>query len=95
MPFTIGGDWVPSEEESKPNSKASSRPVKVRSVKRKKALLTLVLNLPEKVDVASMAAELKKACGCGGTVRDGVIELQGERVEQVRRELAARGVKAQ
>lgn len=31
-----------------------------------------------------MARELKRAYGCGGTVKDGVIELQGDRVETVR-----------
>jgi translation initiation factor 1 len=33
--------------------------------------------------LAQMARELKAACGVGGTVKDGVIELQGDHVDTV------------
>jgi translation initiation factor 1 len=29
-------------------------------------------------DIEALAAQLKKRCGSGGTVRDGVIEIQGD-----------------
>ena len=57
--------------------------------------ITTVLGVPGSAEaVASLARELRAVCGAGGTVRDGVIELQGDQVEKVRRELAARGVKS-
>jgi translation initiation factor 1 len=38
-----------------------------------------------------LAAELKRRCGTGGTVEDGVIELQGDHRDQVIPLLEARG----
>ena len=34
-------------------------------------------------DLRALAAELKRACGSGGSVRDGVIEIQGDHREKV------------
>lgn len=38
------------------------------------------IGLPEK---ERLAKQMQKACGCGGTVKDGVIEIQGDKREQV------------
>lgn len=36
------------------------------------------LDLPE-AELKKLAAELKKRCGCGGSVKNGTIEIQGEK----------------
>ena len=41
-----------------------------------------------------LARDLRAACGAGGTVRDGVIELQGDQCDKVRAVLAERGMKS-
>jgi translation initiation factor 1 len=57
--------------------------------------ITTVLGLVGGPDeVAALASELRAACGAGGTVRDGVIELQGDQQEKVRAALKERGFKA-
>ena len=46
--------------------------------------MTLVKNLvlyPD--DLKSMAKRLKQECGTGGTVKDGVIEIQGEQRQRI------------
>ncbi len=45
-------------------------------------------------DLTALATALKKRCGCGGALKDGVIEIQGDHVELLLSELAARGFKA-
>lgn len=45
-------------------------------------------------ELNALAAELKKRCGSGGTVRDGVIEIQGEHRDTLVAELARRGYAA-
>jgi translation initiation factor 1 len=42
-------------------------------------------------DIDALAAQLKKRCGSGGTVRDGVIEIQGDHRDTVVALLATLG----
>lgn len=41
----------------------------------------------------SLASDLKRRCGCGGTVREGRIEIQGDHRDLLVKELEARGHK--
>jgi translation initiation factor 1 len=41
--------------------------------------------------LAELASELKRACGTGGTVAEGRVEIQGDQRERLRALLAARG----
>jgi translation initiation factor 1 len=43
--------------------------------------------------LAALGKQLKAACGSGGTVKDGVIEVQGDHVERVMAALQAQGFK--
>mgnify|MGYP005982205847 CR=1 FL=1 len=44
-------------------------------------------------ELAKIAAELKKKCGCGGALKDGVIEIQGDKRELIKSLLEAKGMK--
>ena len=51
---------------------------------RKGKGVTLVKGLPlESAALEQLGKQLKAACGCGGTVKDGVIEVQGDHCDQV------------
>jgi translation initiation factor 1 len=55
----------------------------------------VVTGLPlDATALTALAGELKRACGCGGTAKDGIIEIQGDHGEQILAELAKRGYKA-
>jgi translation initiation factor 1 len=41
----------------------------------------------------SIAQQLKKLCGSGGTVKDGTIEIQGDHCEKVQAKLTEMGYK--
>lgn len=46
--------------------------------------VTLVKGLPLEADaLAVLGKRLRSACGTGGTVKDGVLEIQGDHVERV------------
>ena len=45
-------------------------------------------------DLATLARQLKAVCGSGGTIKDGVIEIQGDHVDQVLAELKKRNLAA-
>lgn len=54
--------------------------------------VTVVYGLPENdAFLKELSQELKRACGTGGAVADGEIELQGDLRERVRDVLAAKG----
>lgn len=46
------------------------------------------------VTLAALGKQLRTLCGSGGTVKDGVIEVQGDHRERVIAHLAASGWKA-
>jgi translation initiation factor 1 len=57
--------------------------------------VTLVLGLVgSEAQIAALAKELKSVCGAGGTVKDGVIELQGDHRDSAQAALAERGLKS-
>ncbi len=46
--------------------------------------VTLIRNLVlSEGDMSALAKKVKQACGVGGTVKDGVIEIQGENRERI------------
>lgn len=54
--------------------------------------VTLIKGVPlAPVALAELGKRLRAACGTGGTVKDGVIELQGDHRDKVVTDLAARG----
>jgi len=51
---------------------------------RKGKGVTLIVGIPLTADdLKILAKQLKKSCGSGGTVKDGVIEIQGDYREQL------------
>jgi len=52
--------------------------------------VTVVRGLPA-ADIEAQAGDLKRLCGAGGTVRDGVIEIQGDHRERIAERLRGRG----
>ena len=42
-------------------------------------------------ELKELAGALKKRCGCGGTVKDGIIEIQGDHRDVLLGELQTRG----
>ena len=62
---------------------------------RKGKGVTLIEGLPLAADeLKTLAKQLKKSCGSGGTVKDGAIEIQGDYREQVLASLLKLGYQA-
>lgn len=61
---------------------------------RKGAGVTVVTGVPlDEAGMKDLAGDLKKACGSGGTLKDGVIEIQGEHRDRLVALLEKRGYK--
>ncbi len=87
--------------ERKPPSKGKSLPpgeqtaaIRRETKGRGGKTVTVVYDLqltPE--DMKALASRLKQACGSGGTVKDGTIEIQGDHRQQAADTLRALGYK--
>ena len=88
MPFTVGGDYIPQEKPKKPN-----KPVRIALEKRKNTTVTAVYNLPlSESEMKDFSATCKKKLGCGGSVKEGVVLVQGSKVDAVKSLLQEMGI---
>ena len=58
-----------------------------------KGVITIAGIAESEEKLSEIAALLKKKCGCGGAVKDGIIEIQGDKREEMKRILTAAGFK--
>lgn len=82
-------------EESAPPAARAKGGIRLRLDRRASdRVVTVVTGLPgSREDVAALARTLKAACGTGGTVKNGALELQGDQRERVEAALRARGLR--
>lgn len=84
------------EEEAKPQRPCGDGIVRIQRQtsgrKGKGVCLISGLDLDDGA-LDKLAAELKKKCGCGGSVKDGVIEIQGDKRDLLKQLLEAKGMK--
>lgn len=81
----VGRCVCAKQKQGAPAGKADGVVRVMRETKgRKGSGVTLVTGLsPESTDLAGLAKRLKQLCGSGGTVKNGVIEIQGDHRDQI------------
>ncbi len=86
--------------QGQPLRSAGARPLGAVRVSRQTQgragkAVTVITGQPQAgAALETLAAELKRRCGSGGTVRDGLIEIQGEHRDRLVEELIRRGYAA-
>ena len=61
---------------------------------RRGKTVTLVMNFPgDETAKRALLKELKAGCGAGGTLKEGVIEIQGDHRDRIVADLAERGMR--
>ena len=67
--------------------------IRIRTEKKRYGkLLTIVEGIDSKdINIKDLAKKLKSELACGGTVKDGMIELQGDHKKRVKQALIKRG----
>jgi len=94
--YSTGGEG-PQPRQSAEASRGPKKPspgIRLRLDRRASGrLVTVVSGLPgTRAEVTELARRLKSACGTGGTVKDGVLELQGDQRERVEAALTEQGL---
>ncbi len=97
-----GGKRAPLAPPTPPVTARSATPAQAGTAKvsldakgRKGKKVTTVSALAlDEAQLEKLATDLKHLCGSGGTVKDGVIEIQGDQRERILSELQKRGYKA-
>ena len=88
------GRVTPDESQKNPSPKGDGI-VRIRREtkgRKGKGVTTITgLDLPES-DLKQLAKDLKKLCGTGGAVKDGVIEIQGDNREKIKQKLEQQGL---
>lgn len=63
----------------------SEQRIQVKTEKKKFGkLVTVVSGMEKGIDIKQMARELKSELGCGGTIKNKVIELQGDHTRKIK-----------
>jgi len=97
LAYSTGGEAAPEAEPAAIDAdRARSAGIRLRLDRRASGrVVTVVTGLPGTPDeVQALARALKAACGAGGTVKDGALELQGDHRDRVEAALAARRLKS-
>jgi translation initiation factor 1 len=85
---TDGSIPLPRFDRQKPKQKpAAAQPpddgvVRVGCEKRRGGVVTLVYGLAP-AELSPVATDLRRACGTGGTAKDGIVTLQGDKRDAV------------
>ena len=64
--------------------------VRIARERRRASTASIIYGVPER-ELAATAKALKQLCGCGGTTKNGAIEIQGDHRERIVGWFAARG----
>lgn len=80
-----------------PRTAPGKQRLRLQVEKRKRGkLMTVIRGLADEPDaLKELLSELKNSCGAGGTIEDGLIEIQGDQLEKLRSALTQRGYKVQ
>ena len=89
-------DQSSTQQATAPAAKKSDGIVRIMRDRKHRGgkTVTVITGVPASSEaLAALAQQLKKLCGSGGTVKDGVIEIQGDHCEKVQAKLSDLGYK--
>ncbi len=70
--------------------------IKIRlEIRKRRREVTIIEGFDNSIDIKKIAAELKSKLACGGTAKNGRIELQGDHRARVKEELIKMGFPAE
>ncbi|MFC7003498.1 stress response translation initiation inhibitor YciH [Bowmanella sp. JS7-9] len=90
----IGRIDTPAHSEPQRSGDGIARIRRETKGRKGKGVTTISGLLFSDAELKLLCAELKKQCGCGGSVKEGVIEIQGDNREKIQQVLEKKGIKS-
>ena len=81
----------PKEQKSLPQGDGIVRIKRETKGRKGKGVMTIHGLLLDEKSLKVLAKELKKSVGCGGSVKDGIIEIQGDKRDLIKAFLEKKG----
>lgn len=97
--YSSDDDFVPAHKRPSPATRSLPPQEQTAEIRREKKgrggkTVTAIYNLQlSAADQKELCTQLKKACGCGGAVKEDCIEIQGDQREKIAAELQRLGYK--
>ncbi|MXP48832.1 stress response translation initiation inhibitor YciH [Pantoea sp. Eser] len=83
----------PEQEAERPEGDGIARIQRQTSGRKGKGVCLISGIDMDDAGLTQLAAELKKKCGCGGSLKEGIIEIQGDKRDLLKTLLEAKGMK--
>ena len=89
----VGRITQPKQENEMPQGDGIVRLKRETKGRKGKGVVTINGVLVDANELKKLAKELKKLCGCGGAVKDGIIEIHGDQRDIIKTFLEKKGFK--
>ena len=91
--YSTDPEWKkPDGEQREETADKSGQTARIQRDKKKRRGKTVTMVSGLKGDLKPIFRELQKHCGSGGTVKDGIIEIQGDHRAKIQKFLEAKGI---
>ena len=90
--YSTNPDWKPEHEKKSVQNQKSHNPAYIERVRKGRGgkTVTTISNLHG--DLKPHLRELRFLCGSGGTLKNGIIEIQGDQREKIAQYLEQKGI---
>ncbi len=95
--YSSDGGEIEPQARARPGNAKHGHPlppddgvVRIARERRRASTASIIYGVPER-ELSATAKALKQLCGCGGTTKNGAIEIQGDHRERIAAWFAARG----
>ena len=90
--YSTDPDWKPEQENKPSHNQNSDKPAYIERERKGRGGKTVTTISHLNGDLKPLLKELRKFCGSGGTIKNGIIEIQGDQRAKISQFLEQKGI---